>query len=430
MRILNIGLIGCGTVGRGVANLIASRGAAIEKRYGVRLKLVHIVNRSHVKLSPSVRRRLNARISHDPKGIWSDGSIDVVVELIGGTTVARRIITHALRQGKHVVTANKALIASHGAELFKIAQKHDRQIFFEASVAGGIPIIKVLSEGLAANHVDSVSAILNGTSNYILTEMSQKGQGFQEALKLAQAHGYAEKNPFLDVSGNDTRHKLAILATLAFNQHIDVKDILCEGISNVQEMDIQVAWEMGYTIKPVAIARVVQNKLDIRVHPALLSENHLLSNVHGVYNAVVVNGDRVGETVYTGQGAGQNPTASSVVADLIDCGLGSTRSLVVQRAFLTRRSIRIRTLSGIEAEYYLRFNVKDQPGVLAAISGILGRYSISVAQMLQKGHGQRGSVPLVMLTHRARERDVKQAMKKINCLSIVKGAGIILRVEG
>jgi homoserine dehydrogenase len=427
---MDIGLIGCGTVGRGVVDLIHDRAANIRRRHGVQLRLKRIVNRSPVSLPSNVKSKLGVQITRKVDDILNDPEIGCVIELIGGTTTAAKIIREALKKGKHVVTANKALIAEDGHHLFKIARHFGRQIFFEASVAGGIPIIKTLTEGLAANRIHSISAILNGTSNYILTEMSEKGQSFREALEAAKKNGYAEKDPTLDLSGGDARHKLAILATLSLNQYIDCRLVLCEGIKGVDAMDIRFARELGYVVKPLALARVNQNELDIRVHPALLSSQHLLASVNGVYNAVVLRGDRVGETVYTGKGAGQRPTASSVLADIIDCSLVTARSGVAERAFLAKRTIGIRSNSEIRSEYYFRFQVKDQPGVLAQISGILGRYKISVARVIQKENNRPGSVPLVMLTHEAKEGDVQSAMRKINRLSSVKEPAVVLRVGG
>jgi len=427
---VNVGLIGCGTVGTGVVRALLQKGRLVRETVGARVVLRRVCDHN-------IRRSRGFRLppglmTTDPAKVLRDPDIQIVVELIGGIEPARTFILEALKRSKHVVTANKALLAHAGGELFRAAAKAKADLYFEASVGGGIPIIKALREGLIANELDAILGIVNGTSNYVLTQMREKRLSFHEALVEAKRHGYAERNPTLDVNGSDAAHKLAILTLLGFGFHVAQKDIHTEGISQISQADIQYADELGYCIKPLAIAKQVGHELEVRVHPALLAKTHLLANVNGVYNAVYVHGDMVGSTLFYGRGAGQNPAASSVVADITDVARNLT-SRVSHRIPLMRhpsqRIHRLRRMGNIETRYYLRFTVTDKPGVLARIGGVLGRHKISIASVHQKERRAARNVPVVMMTHEAKESDVVRALQGIDRLGIVKRPSIAIRTE-
>lgn len=425
-----VGLLGFGTVGVGVARALLEKGRLLEERVGARLVLRRVCDRDFrrargLRLPPGLA-------TTDPSRILRDPDIQIVVELIGGLEPARTVILEALRRGKHVVTANKALLADSGDVLFAAAARAGSDLYFEASVGGGIPIIKALREGLVANQVDTILGIVNGTSNYVLTQMREKRLSFHEALLEAKHHGYAERNPSLDIDGHDAAHKLAILTLLGFGKLVRLRNMHIEGISKISQADIQYADELGYCIKPLAIAKRVDHELDVRVHPTLLDKTHLLANVNGVYNAIYVHGDMVGATLFYGRGAGQNPAASSVVSDIVDVA----RNLVsgtVQRIPLGGQRHhgirRLRPADRIEGRYYMRFLVTDKPGVLARIAGILGRYHISIASVHQKERRTARIVPVVMMTHEAREADVRRALHVIDRLGIVKQPTVAIRTE-
>jgi homoserine dehydrogenase len=424
---INVGIIGVGTVGAGVARALLEKSRLLEQRVGARVVLRRACDRDFrhpqgIKLPPRLRTR-------DPNDILRDPEIHIVAELIGGVEPARSYILEAFRQGKHVVTANKALLAKHGAELFAAAARAKRDLYFEASVGGGIPIIKALREGLVANEIDTILGIVNGTSNYILTQMREQQLSFHEALLEAKHHGYAERNPSLDIEGHDASHKLAILTLLGFGVQVPLERIYVEGISKISQADIQYADELGYCIKPLAIAKQVDHELDVRVHPALLAKSHLLANVNGVYNAIYVHGDMVGSTLFYGRGAGQNPAASSVVSDIGDVA----RTIVTghsSRILLGgHRRSRLRRTGNIETRYYMRFLVTDKPGVLAKIAGVLGRHHISIASVHQKERRAARVVPVVMMTHEAKESDVRQALQHIDRLGFAKQPTVTIRTE-
>ncbi len=432
MKTIGVGLIGWGTVGCGVVEVLDKNAAAIEKRLGMHLELKRVADLDLDRPRPVAvpREKLTTRAEE----VLNDPEIQIVVELMGGIGAARQFIIQALENKKYVVTANKALLAHHGNELFEVAARHDRSIGFEAAVAGGIPFIKSLREGLAGNQIDTIFGILNGTANFILTRMTQQGLAFQDALREAQEKGYAEANPALDIEGADTAHKLAIASAIAFGTPIQFDQVYVEGITGIDPIDIEFGEEFGYRLKLLAIARNRDDQLEMRVHPTLIPHHHVLANVDGAYNAVHVHGNAVGNIMLYGLGAGMMPTGSAVVSDLIDVArdiIGSTPGRIPPLAF-RRESLKeavIKPISAITTCYYFRFAVLDRPGVLSKIAGILGQNQISIAAVIQKGRQVGGSVPIVMLTHEAVESSVQQALAEINRLDVVAGPTRLIRIE-
>jgi len=432
MREIQVGLIGLGTVGCGVAKVLLDNARILAQRMGGILRLKKIVDVDLDRPRPvnPPREILSTRV----EDIFEDEGIHIVVELIGGMEPARSFILEAIRRGKHVVTANKALLAVHGSELFRAAMEHGVNIAFEGAVGGGIPLIRALREGLVANRIDHVYGILNGTANYILTRMSREGTTFAEALREAQAHGFAEADPRLDVEGVDAAHKIAILSALAYCCEVDFDQVYIEGITNIDPLDIQFAADFGYTIKLLAISRCDGDRIEVRVHPTMIHRDQMLAKVEGVYNAVQISGDAVGDIMLYGLGAGMMPTGSAVASDLVDLG----RNLLVgagvrmpplacsQQAMVKRQA---RPMDELVLNYYFRFSAVDRPGVLSRISGVLGSHDISIAAVIQKGRQERGSVPVVMMTHEARERDVRLALTEIDKLQVVTGPTRVIRVE-
>lgn len=430
MERLNVGLIGWGTVGCGVIEILQSHRQEIKRKLGYELVLKRVADIDLERPRPvNPPRELLTRNATD---IIEDPDIDVVVELIGGLEPARTFIMRALERGKHVVTANKALLAHHGNELFDFARKQNRIIAYEASVAGGIPFIKSLREGLAANNIDMVFGILNGTANFILTRMRESGLAFQEALKEAQDLGYAEADPTLDVEGIDTAHKLAITAAIAFNMPIVFDSIYVEGISGVDPLDIQFGEEFGYVLKLLAIARLSEGRVELRVHPTFIPSNHVLAGVRGAYNAVYVHGDAVGHVMLYGLGAGMMPTGSAVVADLMDLARDiaqGTHCRLPALGSYELRQIPVKPMDEVVTCYYFRFSAVDQPGVLSKISGILGENNISISAVIQKGRHIGGAVPIVMVTHEALESSVRRALERIDKLDVVRAKTQLIRIE-
>jgi homoserine dehydrogenase len=428
MRKVNVGLIGLGNVGRGVYKILLSRNAFFKSKLGldIRLKKVYELNRRVVS-KLHVPARL---IAHSASELLTDPEIDIMVELIGGIHPAKEYIVKAMQEGKFVVTANKSLLAQFGPDIFKLAKKVNRDVYFEASVMGGVPIIKVLREGLVANKIHAIYGIINGTSNYILSKMSEDGLDFSGALQLAKQRGYAEKNPALDIGGYDSAHKLALLTQLAFGKAVNLEDIYIEGIKDISEIDIQYAKGLGYVLKLLGIAKLEQGRLQVRVHPTLLPSKHPLSSVSGVFNAVFLSADLVGDMLLYGRGAGQFPAASAVVSDIVDVALnikcGSGQRLPVLPFVVSHRLIK---MDDCVNRYYLRFMAIDKPGVLAKISGILGRHNISIASVSQKERRQAKVVPLVILTHDAKEKDVREALQEIYRFAVIKRFPIALRIE-
>lgn len=430
MKTFNVGLIGMGTVGTGVAKILLDKDSPLLEK----LDCVPVL-KGIADSNPDVKSKLNLSpeifFTNDAKVLLNNPDIQVVVELIGGINPAKEIIMTAIEKGKDVVTANKMLLALHGSELFSKARQHGKSISFEASVGGGIPIIAALRDGFIANRVESVFGIVNGTTNYILTKMTKEHVKYSDALAEAQKLGYAEKDPTMDVEGIDSSHKLAILARLGFGVDIDYNRIYHEGISTIDLADIWYAHELGYTLKLLAIAKKEGKNIELRVHPTLLPHDHPLSSVNGVFNAICVKGSAVGETMLYGRGAGQMPTASAVVADLVDVALGRAGiTFNAMKTFSGRcERIPIADILQIKTRYYLRFSVVDKPGVLAKISGILGNYEISIASVIQHKVKENGNVPLVMMTHLAEEGNLKKALTEIKRLDVIKDNTKFLRVE-
>ena len=429
MKKINIGLIGLGTVGTGLVKALRVSGPLLKNRLGIDLHL-RMVAEKNWRRKRDVSIPLSMRAT-DASAILSDPSIDIVVELIGGCGDARRYVIDALRRGKHVVTANKALLAVHGREIFELAQKRGADLYYEASVCGAIPIIKSLREGLASNRIHSIFGIVNGTCNYILSRMTDSGIEFDEALREAQKLGYAEADPALDIDGVDSAHKLAILATLASGSWVPFRSVHVEGISHICSQDIGYAKEFDYGIKLLAIFKQDDARVEARVHPTLIPRSHLLASVGGAHNAVCVKGDPAGEIVLYGSGAGQKPTSSAVLSDIIDIALnimkGSCGRIPPIAAHVHKKGIK--RMEEVETKYYLRFSVIDRPGVLAGITGILGRLQISIASVLQTERRAGGIVPVVIMTHNAREKNVRSALSRIDRLPYVRARTALIRVE-
>ena len=433
MKPVNVGLLGIGTVGSGTWDVLNRNASEIERRAGRGIRITQVADKDTKRASSIVKK--GARVTDDAFSLVKDKKIDIVVELIGGTTIARELVLEAIRNGKHVVTANKALLATHGNEIFKAAQKKGVMVAFEASVAGGIPIIKALREGLAANRIEWIAGIINGTSNFILSEMRDKGLPFATVLKEAQKKGYAETDPTFDIEGVDAAHKLTILSALAFGIPMQFPKAYTEGVSKLTQEDIRYAEELGYRIKLLGITKRTPKGIELRVHPTLIPTRRLIANVEGVMNAVLVKGDAVGTTMYYGAGAGSLPTASAVVADLVDVTrliTADPEHRVPHLAFQPDRLAKdpILPIGDVETSYYLRMRVKDRPGVLADVTRILADSRISIDAMVQKEPEEGQSrVDIVMLTHRAIEKNVNAAMAKIEKLPTVVGKVTRIRLE-
>ena len=427
---INVGIIGFGTVGTGTARILLENAEIIRRRLGAPVVLKAISDLD-IKRDRGIKLG-KVKLATDVKDIIDDPDIDVVVELIGGYKPAKEFILDAISHKKHVVTANKALLAVHGEELYAAAEKNGVTLGFEASVAGGIPILAAVRSGLAANNIKSIYGIVNGTCNYILTLMTNEGRKFDEVLKEAQAKGYAEADPTFDIEGVDSAHKLAVLTMLAYGTPVQFKDIYTEGISKITPIDIEFAKELGYKIKLLAITKMVNNEVEARVHPTMLPEAFPISQVDGVFNALSIVGDAVGSTMFYGRGAGDMPTGSAVVGDIIDIGrdiLSGCANRSPVAAFRERRTLAIRKMDDITSCYYLRFSVMDKPGVLSRVSGVLGKNNISISSVIQKGRGAFEAVPLVMMSHEALERDVRKALDEINTMDCVAGPTMVIRVE-
>ena len=428
-----MGLLGIGTVGGGTWEVLGRNAGEIRRRAGRAIRITQVADREVKKANSIVKGK--AKVVSDAFQVVRAKDIDIVVELIGGTRIARELVLEAIANGKHVVTANKALLATHGNRIFAAAQKRGVMVAFEAAVAGGIPIIKALREGLSANRIEWIAGIINGTSNFILSEMRDKGIAFADALAEAQRRGYAEADPTFDIEGVDAAHKLTILSALAFGIPMQLGKCYREGISRLTREDIAYADAFGYRIKLLGIAKRSEKGIELRVHPTLVPARRLIANVEGVMNGILVKGDAVGATLYYGAGAGAQPTASAVVADLVDVTrliTADPEHRVPHLAFQPDQlsDTPILPIEDVHSCYYLRMRVVDKPGVLARITGILADSRISIDAMVQKepGEGER-QVDIVMLTHRALERDVNRAMARIEKLPIVPGKVTRIRLE-
>ncbi len=432
MRGVQIGLIGFGTVGSGVVKVLEQNGTLIERRLGRPLILKRIAD-----LDTESDRGVSVehiQLTRNADEVIEDPEISIVIELIGGFEPAKTFILKCFDNKKHVVTANKALLAMHGAEIFRESRRHGVDINFEASVGGGIPIVRSLREGLVANRIASLFGIVNGTSNYILSKMTDGGGEFEQVLREAQEKGFAETDPSMDIDGIDPAHKLAILVSLAYGARVHFEEIYTEGISGISPLDIQFGLEFGYKIKLLAIAKDEGGHVEARVHPTLVPLEHPLSTVNGVDNAIFVTGDVVGPTMFYGRGAGQMPTASAVVSDVVELARnvlfkspGRVSTLSHQNRYV--KKIGIKDIRQVITPWYMRFTVVDKPRVLSKISGVLGKNGISIAAVLQKGRQVREAVPVVMMTHEARGKNVIRALGEIDRLPIVLDKTVSIRVE-
>lgn len=423
-----VGLIGFGTVGSGAVKTLVENAALIKQRAGVDIVLSAISD-----LDLETDRGVDVSSVHLTQDGWElikDPKIDAIIELVGGTSIAKDFVIGALQNGKDVVTANKALLAKHGQELFRIAAEQNQKIHFEAAVGGGIPLIQSFEGGLASAKITEIQAIINGTSNYILTNMEESGQPFEDILKEAQALGYAEMDPTFDVEGIDAAHKITIMASLCFGTQVNFDDVYTEGIKDITVEDIHFGAKLGYKLKLLAIAKDLGNEIDVRVHPTFIPQNLLLSSVKGVFNAVNTYAPGLGTTVLYGRGAGDLPTGHAVISDLMECARDSVaRRAVDYSNYYTPRKKR-RPMDDVVAEYYLRFEVTDRPGVLAKIAGILGDHEISILSVLQLEAGKQENVcPVVIMTHEAKEGDIYHALEHIRELDVVKAPPKLIRIE-
>ncbi len=433
MKPVYIGLLGLGTVGGGTARVLSNNAAEIARRAGREIKLLHAAARGLKGQIPQGAEQ--ATITEDGFEVVNNPDVDIVVELIGGDSPARELVLQAIENGKHVVTANKALIAKHGNEIFAAAQKKGVVVAFEAAVAGGIPIIKAIREGLSANHINWIAGIINGTGNFILTEMRDKGRDFDDVLKEAQQLGYAEADPTFDVEGIDAAHKLCILSSIAFGVPLQFDKVYTEGISKISQDDVTFAAQLGYRIKHLGITRVTEQGIEMRVHPTLIPEKRLIANVDGVMNAVLILADKLGPSLYYGAGAGADPTASAVVADIVDV----TRSLttdpdnrVPHLAFQPGQinDTPVLSMDEVETAYYLRMKAQDKPGVMADITRIMGEGGISIEAILQKEPAQDDAVAtIILLTQRIKEAQMNRAIAAIQQLDSISSEVTRIRVE-
>ena len=432
MKPVNIGILGLGTVGKGAVEVLKNNAAEISRRLGREVNIFMVSSRDTEKARSICPPQ--TLITNDPFEVVRHPEVDIAVELFGGTDLARQLVLEALQQGKHVVTANKKLLAEYGNEIFALAEQNNLMVQFEAAVAGGIPIIKALREGLAANNIQSIAGIINGTSNFILTEMREKGSAFADVLKEAQALGYAEADPTFDIEGHDAGHKITIMSALAFGTPVNFEACYLEGISRLESRDIQYAEELGYRIKLLGITRKTEAGIELRVHPTLVPESRLIANVNGVMNAVRVDANMVGETLYYGPGAGALPTASSVVADIIDISrliTADSGNRVPHLAFQPSQvqEQRMLPIDEITSSYYLRVRVEDKPGVLGRIAGLLADENVSIEALIQKGVQDDCTPEIVILTHSTQEKKVKKSIAGIEALPFVHKPVVMIRME-
>lgn len=431
MDSIKVGLLGLGVVGGGTWRVLERNAEEISRRAGRQIEIVNVAVRDVAKARAKVGDAVD--ITSDPVSVVSNPNIDIVVELIGGTTTAKELVLQAIKHGKHVVTANKALLATHGTEIFEAASAKGVMVAFEAAVAGGIPIIKAIREGLTANRIEWIAGIINGTTNYILTEMRQRGLSFEQALTQAQQLGYAEADPSSDVEGLDAAQKLTLLASMAFGIPVQLSRAYVEGITHVNDQDIEIADRLGYRLKLLGITRRRPDGIELRVHPTLVPSHSMLANVEDAMNAVLVSGDAVGQTLYYGKGAGEEPTASAVVADLVDVTRLHTADpehRVPHLAFQpdSMADIPVLPIEQVRSGYYLRMSVSDAPGVLAEVAGVLAKAEISIGSMIQEPAAD-GVATLIFMTHTATEQNVDAAINLIESMSFMRSGVTRLRVE-
>lgn len=430
MKTINVGLIGFGTVGSGLAEVLLSQQERLVQRSGLTVRLAKVADIIISELPPQFA---GTELTGDAANLINDPDIDIVVELIGGIQPAKTFVMDAIAAGKHVVTANKALLSQEGKDIFAAAAARGVEVGFEGSVGGGIPVIKALKEGLVANKILSIMGIMNGTANYILTRMTDEGIDFADVLKDAQELGFAEADPTYDVEGIDTAHKLAILMTMAYGMNITHNEIVTEGISQVEPVDIEFAREFGCRIKLLAISRNHGDHVEARVHPTMVPKSHLLASINGAYNAIHFTGDTVGNVLLYGPGAGKLPTGSAVAADIVDIARDIAAGSVGRVPSLSYlpgeiRDIRITPMEELFCPWYFRISAKDEPGVLAAIAGILSTYGISIESVIQKGRQQSGPVSIVITTHTAQESSVRDALAEIDRLDVVCAPTVKIRM--
>ncbi len=430
MKEIRIGLIGFGTVGKGLAQALLTQKERLKEKTEITFTLVTVAD---IAINSLPDKFSEVTLTKDADDIFTDPTIDIVVELIGGMEPAKSFILKAIDHGKHVITANKALLSVHGREIFKAAADKNVEVGYEASVGGGIPVIKGLKEGLVANKINNIKGIMNGTANYILTQMTDHGTPFQEVLKEAQELGFAEADPTYDVEGIDTAHKLAILMTIAFGLHVHLDDINIEGISNIEPVDIDFARNLGYRIKLLAISRNHGDHVEARVHPTMVPADHMLATIKGAFNGIQFNGDTVGDVLLYGQGAGMMPTGSAVAADVVDIGRNIARNSINRVPALSYlpdhiKEPTITPMDQLVCPYYFRVTALDQPGVLSLITTIFGKYSISIKSMMQQEHDANEPVFIVFMTHQATEGDVKKAIKEIDGLDVCTGPTVKIRL--
>ena len=438
MKQINVGIVGYGVVGNGVAKILEEKKDIIKKKAGIEINLKKVFTRTWNKdFAFPLKENQKANSLNE---IIEDEDIHIVVELVGGVDFPFEILEKSINNGKHVVTANKALLAELGKDLFLKAEEKGIRIGFEAAVAGGIPIIRALREGLVANDIKNIYGILNGTTNFILTNMYKEGRNFEEVLKEAQELGYAEADPTLDINGTDAAHKIAILASLSYGGFLNFSEIYIEGIENIQSIDIELGKELGYILKLIAISKAHNGEIEVRVHPTFIPESNPLASVDGVFNAVMVEGDNVGETMFYGKGAGMLPTASAVVSDIVDIGksisIGVGREIEITSMNWEHKDLNLIKAKDFYTRYYLRFTVPDVTGILAKIAHVFAQYNISIAAVIQKEKvvnkfktENQKVVPLVILTHTASENNIQNAIKEIEEKNITAEKTVIIRVE-
>ncbi len=426
---VKIGLVGTGTVGGGCLDILSNHKQDFLRHFGIDLELTRVCSRSSEQ---AASRGLQDIFTTDYHDIINDPEIDIVVELIGGTGVAKDVIVEALQAGKHVVTANKAIMASAGKEIMGLAEEKGLEIAFEASVGGGIPIIDPLKHSLIANQIDSIMGIVNGTTNYMLTRMDENGMDYDAALKEAQERGFAEADPTADVDGHDAAAKIAILASIAFNSRVTIDQVYTEGIRRISPIDLAMAHDSGYVVKLVAHARRSEKGIDVRVHPTMIPENHQLATVNGVFNAIFVEGDAVGQTMFFGEGAGAGPAASAVMGDVLEVARHIQMGIKPIVGCTCTDNLPIISMDDLHTKYYIRFVVADRPGVLAAAADIFAKNGVSVRMVTQRGNAAREDVNLVFVTHTAEERKVRKTIDEISSLGDVVTGGYpsVIRVQG